>query len=203
MFVIEALFVLISYAITAAIIVIIGLMIVRLVLNYADVNPFNRIVMWLRNITEPIVAPVRRALIAFGMGPNIAPLVTILIAILAGWFALQLAEAVLNTFAGVIFSLDRGAPIALIGYVIYGLLALYTILLFIRIIFSWGMVSYSNPLMRFLVNITEPLLLPLRRVVPPLGMFDISPLIAFFILWLFQAAVAGTLLRGWPLRFIG
>jgi YggT family protein len=50
--------------------------------------------------------------------------------------------------------------------------------------------------MRFLVDTTEPFLGPLRRVIPPLGRMDISPLIAFLILWLFQAAIAGTLLRG-------
>jgi YggT family protein len=57
--------------------------------------------------------------------------------------------------------------------------------------------------MRFLVNATDPLLLPLRRIIPPLGMVDISPIVAFIILWLFQAAIAGTLLRGLPLQFYG
>jgi uncharacterized protein YggT (Ycf19 family) len=41
----------------------------------------------------------------------------------------------------------------------------------------------------------------LRRYVPPVGAFDISPIIAFIVIWLFQAAVAGTLLRGWQLIF--
>jgi YggT family protein len=57
--------------------------------------------------------------------------------------------------------------------------------------------------MRFLVNATEPLLGPLRRMIPPVGTFDISPIIAFVILWLFQAAIAGTLLHGQPLQFFG
>ena len=87
------------------------------------------------------------------------------------------------------------------GYVLYGLLGLYSLLIFIRIILSWGMVGYSNRLMRFLVNATEPLLGPLRRMVPPVGVFDISPIVAFVIVWLLQAAVAGTLLRGWQLIF--
>jgi YggT family protein len=50
--------------------------------------------------------------------------------------------------------------------------------------------------MRFLVNVTEPLLGPLRRVIPPLGVMDISPIFAFLIIWLFQMAIRGTLLRG-------
>jgi len=40
------------------------------------------------------------------------------------------------------------------------------------------------------------LLGPLRRTIPPLGWLDISPIVAILIIWLFQAAVAGTLLRG-------
>jgi YggT family protein len=63
------------------------------------------------------------------------------------------------------------------------------------------MVSYGNRLMRFLVDTTEPLLGPLRRMIPPLGRFDISPIVAFFILWLFQQAIAGTLLRTAPVMF--
>jgi YggT family protein len=58
------------------------------------------------------------------------------------------------------------------------------------------MVSYSNRLMRFLVDVTEPLLGPLRRIIPPLGWMDISPIVAFIILFLFQQAILGTLLRG-------
>jgi uncharacterized protein YggT (Ycf19 family) len=55
--------------------------------------------------------------------------------------------------------------------------------------------------MRLLVNATEPMLGPLRRIVPLVGAFDISPIVAFIILWLFQAAIAGTLLKGWPTVF--
>jgi uncharacterized protein YggT (Ycf19 family) len=42
---------------------------------------------------------------------------------------------------------------------------------------------------------------PLRRMIPPLGMIDISAIVAFIILWLFQAAIQGTLLRGMQLQF--
>ena len=45
---------------------------------------------------------------------------------------------------------------------------------------------------------TQRPITPRRIVIPPLGMMDISPIIAFFILWLFQSAIAGTLLRGAP-----
>ncbi len=204
--VIALIFQLIWLGIVGCIVAVIALMLARFILNYADMNPFSRPVIFVRNLTDPFVTPVRRALTGFGIQPNGAPLVVILLAILVGYFAIMLASDVLNTVAGVVLSLTSGKPgglIALIGYILYGLLALYSTLLFIRIIFSWGRVGYSNALMRFLVRVTDPILIPLRQMVPPLGMFDISPIVAFLLIWLFQAAVRVTLLRGWEIALIG
>lgn len=203
MLVIHSIYLFIAYGITALIVATIVLMLLRLLMNYADVNPFNRSAMMVRRLSDPLVNPVRRSLASFGVEPKIAPLITILLVILVGWFAVQLAASVLNMVAGVILAVSRGSVVAVIGYLLYGLLAFYSLLIFIRIIFSWGMVSYANPLMRFLVNATDPLLVPLRRMVPPLGIFDLSAIVAFILIWLFQQAVAGTLLMGWPIRIIG
>jgi YggT family protein len=191
----------INWVVIAAILVIVALVVLRLIANQADLNPFGWSSLTIRRLTDPFIGPVRRALVGLGVDAKYAPLVTILLAILLGWFALQLVGSIANTLAGILFSFGRNAIVPIIGYVLYGLLGFYSLLIFIRIIFSWGMVSYSNRVMRFLVNATEPLLGPLRRIVPPLGTFDISPIVAFIILWLFQAAIAGTLLRGWPIVF--
>lgn len=53
---------------------------------------------------------------------------------------------------------------------------------FLRAIVSWFPISPNNPLVVFLVGATEPLLYPLRRILPRLGMFDLSPLVAVIIL---------------------
>lgn len=185
----------ISMGIVALIIAAIILMLLRLALNYADLNPFSRPVLLVRNLSDPFINPIRRALLGFGFSPNMAPLVTILIVILVGWLALQLAGDVLMTLNGIVVFAALGRPIALVGALLYGFLAVYSMLILIRIIFSWGMIGLSNPVMRFLVWATDPLLLPLRRIIPPLGLFDISPLVAFLLIWLFQAAIRGTLLR--------
>ena len=192
------------YAVVAVIVSVIVLMIVRFVLNYADLNPFSRPVILVRRLTDPYVNPVRRALMGFGIQPNGAPLVVILLAILLGYFVLMLSASVLDTAAGIALSvtgMTAGGAVALLRYILYGLLSLYALLIMIRIIFSWGQVSYANRVMRFLVNATDPLLVPLRRMIPPLGMFDISPIVAFIIIWLFQGAIRMTLLRGWPVNF--
>jgi YggT family protein len=195
MVIIHTLYVVIMYAVSAVIVAVIALMLLRLLLNYMDVNPFTWYAMSARRFSDPLLNPVRRAMMGFGFQPNFAPLVVILIAILLGWFAVQLAQALLSTAGGVIASLQEQRFIALVGYIIYGALSVYELLIFIRIIFSWGMVSYGNRVMRFLVRATDPLLVPLRRIIPPLGMMDISPIVAFILIWLFKQAVAGTLLR--------
>ena len=202
MLIISRIYLFVSWAITLMILGIILLVILRLLANQVDLNPFGFVSITLRRLTEPLIAPIKRILINLSVDPKYAPLVTILIAILLGWFVLQLVANVANTIAGVLLSSQRGALGPLVGYVLYGMLAFYSLLIFIRIIFSWVMVSYSNRVMRFLVNTTEPLMGPLRRIVPPVGRFDISPIVAFIIIWIFQAAVAGTLLRGWQLIFV-
>jgi YggT family protein len=184
----------IQYAVAAVVLGVIVLMLVRLLLNFADLNPFSRPVIFMRRLSDPLINPVRRSLIQFGFGPNITPLVVILISVLLGWFVLQLAQSILFTFAGVVASIQSARVIAVVGYLLYGFLSIYMLLITIRIIFSWGNVSYSNRVMRFLVNATDPLLVPMRRVVPPLGVFDLSPLVALLILWLLKTAVAAVLL---------
>lgn len=192
-----------SWLIITAIVTIIVLMVLRLIANQLDLNPFSWSSLTIRRLTDPLIGPIRRVLMGFRVDAKYAPLVMILVAILLGWFALQLFSGLANTIAGIVFGITQGALVPMLGYLLYGLVSIYIMLIFIRIIFSYGMMGYGNRVMRFLLNVTEPLLGPLRRMVPMVGMFDISPIVAFIILWILQAAIAGTLLRGMPLQFLG
>jgi len=61
---------------------------------------------------------------------------------------------------------------------------LYVIVLIARAILSWFPVSADSalvPIIRFLHLVTEPVLAPFRRVIPPAGMFDLSFLVAFIV----------------------
>ena len=196
MLIISRTFLFVNWAVTAVIIAVIALMVIRLIADASNLNPFSRLSLTIRRLSDPFVLPMRRGLMGFGVDPKYSPIVVILITILLGYFVLQLAETLAITAAGLLLSVSRGAMISALGFIIYGAISIYILLIFIRIVFSWGMVSYSNRIMRFLVNTTEPLLGPLRRIIPPLGMMDISPIVAFLILWLFQRAIEGTLLRG-------
>ena len=202
---IALLYLFITWGVTAVIVAAIVLIVLRSLLNYMDVNPFKWSVRTVGRATDPVIMPVRRVLIGFRIDPKVAPFIAAILIIVAGYLLLQVAGTILNTVQGIIFALKSGragTPVAIIGYVIYGLLGLYTLAIFVRIIFLWLSMSHAKPFMRFLVTVTEPLLAALRRLIPPVGMWDLSPIAAFVIVWLCQAAVAGTLLAGWPIRFI-
>jgi YggT family protein len=69
---------------------------------------------------------------------------------------------------------------------------LFNVLIFailIDALISWFPISPGHPIVRLLDDITEPILAPLRRVVPRLGMFDITPIVAMFLLEILQQII--------------
>jgi YggT family protein len=194
MTVINSLSLIIYYLITAVLVGVIVIVLLRVIVDYADLNPFAWTRLTIRRWSDPLVNPVRRGLMRWGIDQRITPLVTILIAILVGWFLWKLVVAVLFTINGIIASLLTGAPLRLVGFILFGILAGYSLLVGMRVIFSWGL-SYSSRLMKFLIRVTEPLLGPARRMIPAMGMMDISPIIVILLLQLLQGAVAEMLIR--------
>ncbi len=67
---------------------------------------------------------------------------------------------------------------------VYFFCQLLSLVIIARALLSWVMPNpYEQP-MRFLIEVTEPILSPLRRIIPRIGMFDITPLIAIIVLQL-------------------
>jgi YggT family protein len=63
-------------------------------------------------------------------------------------------------------------------------------IIFVRAILSWFATSPNSQVLLFLDRITEPILAPLRRIVPRLGMVDITPMIAIIILLLISSLLS-------------
>jgi YggT family protein len=67
--------------------------------------------------------------------------------------------------------------------ILYYVLWIFELILLARVILSWfPNVDRSNPLIQFLYDVTEPVLRPIREMMPPTGMMDLSPLIVFLII---------------------
>ncbi|MFH0753247.1 MAG: YggT family protein [Candidatus Omnitrophota bacterium] len=65
-------------------------------------------------------------------------------------------------------------------------------LILIRALISWVNPDPYNPIVQFLMRVTEPVLAPIRRILPPMA-FDLSPIIAFLILIFLQKFLVPTL----------
>ncbi len=78
------------------------------------------------------------------------------------------------------------------------LLSSYKWIIIIRALISWVNPDPYNPIVRFLVSVTEPVLRPLRKLMPPwkMGGLDLSPLVAILIIIFLEYALIGNL-REW------
>jgi len=54
--------------------------------------------------------------------------------------------------------------------------------IFVRVLLTWLPIDQNNPIVRVLFDVTEPVLAPFRRVIPKIGMFDLSPIAAMLII---------------------
>ena len=75
-----------------------------------------------------------------------------------------------------------------ISYVISTLAELVFLAIIIRAVLSWlPGVSALQPVARFFNKITDPLIEPIRRRLPPVGGFDVSPIVAVLLIWLVES----------------
>lgn len=72
------------------------------------------------------------------------------------------------------------------------IIGIYTFVLLIRILMSWiPNLDYYNPIVQMLIQVTDPVLEPARRLIPPIGMIDISPIVVFIALSIIQDLLRG------------
>ena len=178
------------------IMIVVILMVLRLIFNYTDPNPFGRIGRFsymLKKSTDRMVYPVASFLARMKIDTRLAPLITILVFCVVAYFTLSLFTTLFRTVDGVAASVRAASITRLVGHLLYGLLGIYSLMIVVRIVLSW-VTSYGNALLRFLIKLTDPIMEPFRRIIPPLGMFDISPIVVLFLINFLQMAVAGVLL---------
>ncbi|HLL99888.1 MAG TPA: YggT family protein [Pyrinomonadaceae bacterium] len=174
-----------------AMLVFIALMLLRLIFNYSDPNPFGRIGRFsyqLKKRTDRFVYPAARLLANFRIDPRYAPLVTILVSAILAYFALQIVGNVFFIIDVLTEGIRTGNVKWIIGILLYALLSAYVLLIFIRFISSW-FVFTRNTFFGFVRKLTDPVLLPLQRLIPPVGMFDISAMILLIFIQLLQMMV--------------
>ncbi|QYO65373.1 YggT family protein [Leptolyngbya sp. 7M] len=178
--------------------VFLTLLILRLVFNYSDPNPFGKIGRFgfrIRKMTERFVYPASRFLANFRVDLRLAPLVVIFIALVLTYFSLSFLGTAFFVIDGLSSAISAGNIKATIGFILYGLLALLILFIILRFVSQW-FVFARNTFLAFVEKVTDPLLLPARRLIPTVGMFDLSAMVVLIVIFIIQAIVMRTLIIG-------
>ena len=90
-----------------------------------------------------------------------------------------------------------GLPIPIVSWIIYYSIGFIILAMIVRAFASWFRLDERYAIIRFLARITDPFIEPIRRIIPPIGMFDMAFIIAFFMLKTLQVLLLQALPRGW------
>lgn len=161
-------------------------LLLRFILQWVEADYRNPIAQFLIKITHPPLRPLRRLI------PSIARIDTASLLLMYG----------LQMLADYLIFWLKGTPAALpalsvwaFGQLLDLLFNVYLFAIAIRAILSWVGPNAYNPAIALLYNLTEPLLRACRRLVPPIGGIDLSPLVVFIGIQLAKILISAPLQR--------
>ena len=158
----------------------------RFLLHASRADYYNPISQAIVRATSPLVAPLQRVLRP--AGPiDIATLVVALLFKMAG---IALICMVIFGFPPI----GLLAVAALAG-VVNAILKIYFFAMIIMIILSWVAPQSGHPGALLVFQITEPVMAPVRRVIPSIGMIDLSPIVVFLLINVLDGFLVGALSR--------
>lgn len=150
-------------------------------------NPFGPIGRFCRRFVDPLMAPVERRVVRAGGLPASAPWWTLVIVVVGGLLLVSLLNFVGRFFAQLSWGVSSPGRLGLL--LLSWAFALLRIALIVRVVSSWFQISPYSRWIRWSYHLTEWMLAPLRRIVPTFGPVDITPIVAFLLLALLQAAL--------------
>jgi YggT family protein len=152
------------------------------------ISPFNAIARFCRSTVDPMIAPIERKVVRAGGTPASAPLWALAAVVVGGILLLSFLDLIrTEVVRSMIASQDGSAGIfhLLVSWT-FGILK---IALIVRVISSWLPISPYSGWVRWSYALSEPILAPLRRIVPNLGGLDITPILAYFLLNIIESVL--------------
>jgi YggT family protein len=154
-------------------------------------NPFGPVARFFRQRIDPLLEPVERRVIRAGGMPSSAPWWALFAVVVAGIVLLALLDFVGGLLADLMVGVSAG-PTGILRLLVFWTFTLLRVAILVRVIASWLPIGPFSPWVRWSFTLTEPILRPLRRVIPPFRSIDLTPIVAFFGLGILEA-----MLRGW------
>lgn len=162
--------------------------------QHRTINPFSRTARLIRRSTDWMLKPLERRMVRRGFNPASAPWWLVWIGVVGGILLITLAQWLAGEIAVILDASETGGR-AVWYLVVSAAFSVLELAIIVRVIGSWiGAGPYTRWLRPFWW-LTEWLIAPLRRIIPPFGMFDFTPLVAWLIVLFARSAVLGLLDR--------
>jgi YggT family protein len=152
------------------------------------ITPFGVWPRFVRRASDPVLLPLERRVIRFGGSPHDAPLWLVGLVIAGGLLLLTLVHW-LAGLAVTLQVLAQSGPRDWLRFAASQLFFVLMAALIVRVIASWFGISPYRSWMRPVMALTDWLVEPIRRILPPVGMIDFSPLVAWLVLSLLRSFV--------------
>jgi len=145
------------------------------------ISPFNAIARFCRSTVDPLIVPIERKVVRAGGTPAAAPLWALAAVVVGGILLLTFLDFIRLGVANSIIASQSGAG-GIFHLLVSWTFTILKIALLVRVISSWLPVSPYSVWVRWSYVLSEPILAPMRRIVPNLGGLDITPILAYFLL---------------------
>jgi YggT family protein len=157
-------------------------LLIRLLLPWLGADFRNPLAQGVLKITSPLVVPLRRVIPPIGRIDAATLLVTFAILYATIFLILSIQQIPAN-FAQIAVSALVYLPLLT--------LRLYTFLIIVRVVLSWVSAGGYNPAVAIIYTLTDPVLRPIRRIIPVMGGFDLSPIFAIILVGALVRVVSG------------
>ncbi len=141
----------------------------RLLLQWVRADFYNPVCQFLVKVTNPLLIPIRRVVPSIGRLDTASVMLMFVLQALGTWAIATIAPIPMSTTQILLYALTK------LGIT---LLMTYLILIIAVVILSWIGGRARHPLIPLLYQLTEPVLQPFRRAIPPIAGIDLSPLFA-------------------------
>ncbi len=166
-----------AYLINTVMSLYLVIVLLRVLLQVARADFYNPISQFVVKVTDPLVRPLRRLIPGLG-GIDLATLVLALIIqfVIINLLYLLLGGMMPNPVSALVWSLIGIAAT---------IVKVYFFSILVSIIFSWIAPSSNHPALALLQQINEPVMAPVRKLLPPMGGLDLSPILVFILINVF------------------
>lgn len=152
------------------------------------VNLFGALARFCRSRIDPVLEPIERKVVRAGGNPASAPLWALAAVVIGGILLISVLDFIRAEVVGLAFAV-RSGPGGMFKLLVSWIFDFLRIAILVRVVSSWLPISPYSPWLRWAHVVSEPILKPLRQVIPSLGPIDITPIIAYFLIGFLQSAV--------------